>query len=210
MKLTTLLIAAATATAAPLNGCGSAPMSNGKHSFTNQGRTRDYWVHVPKGYDRSKPTPVVVLFHGWGYSGAEWVNGGGYGSVSAAPTADKENFILIAPTGLTDSRYGGNCDKGGGYCSWNAAGTSQSPGPDGPTCNDKKQTTDTCYRDTCTDGCNDICSWTTCNDDTTMVHAMLDKIEGELCVDKDRVYAGGESNGGMMTWQMGADSRAKR
>ena len=51
-------------------GCGKAPPSNGKHSFTNQLRTRDYWVHIPKGYDSSKPTPVVLLFHGWGYSGA--------------------------------------------------------------------------------------------------------------------------------------------
>jgi len=209
-----LLLAAtllATAEAYPIrSGCGKTPPSSGKHSFTNQGRSRDYWIHVPKGYDQSKPTSLVVLFHGWGYSGSEWTRGTGWGSVSAAPTADANNFIIVAPTGLTDSRLKGNCDNGGGYCSWNAAGSSQSPGPEGMTCNPKKQTYDYCYRDTCTDGCKDICSWTTCNDDTTMVHALIDKMENEFCVDQSRIYAGGESNGAMTTWQMGTDSRASR
>jgi len=195
---------------AQTGGCGKTAPKSGKFSFTDQRTNRDYWVHVPAGYDSSKETPVVVLFHGWGYSGAEWTRGSGWGAVSAAPTADKNGFILVAPTGITDSALKGNCDNGAGYCSWNGGGASQSPGPDGPTCNTKKQKDDLCYRDTCSDGCHDICSWTTCNDDTTFVHDLLDRIENEFCVDTKRVYAGGESNGGMMTWQMGTDSRAAR
>jgi len=153
-----------------------------------------------------------MMFHGWGYSGKEWTQGGGWGAQSMAPTANTNNFIIVAPTGLGDSKksLSGNCDNGAGYCSWNAAGTSQSPGPEGLTCNPNKQRTNYCYSDTCTDGCKDICSWGTCNDDTTMVHALLDKIESELCVDTSRVYVGGESMGVMMTWQMGTDSRAAR
>jgi len=211
MKLTcALLLLGLSATYANTSGCGKSPIRSGKHTFTNQGRTREYWVHVPRNYNRNSATPVVTMFHGWGYSGAEWVTGGGWGAVSAAPTADANNFIIVAPTGLSDSRWGGNCDNGGGYCGWNGGGTAHSPGPEGMTCNPSNQRSNLCYRDSCTDGCNDICSWGPCNDDATMVHALLDKIESELCVDQTRVYAGGESNGAMMTWQMGTDSRAGR
>jgi dienelactone hydrolase len=129
-----------------------------------------------------------------------------------APTADANNFIIVAPTGLSDSRFRGNCDNGGGYCGWNGAGVSHSPGPEGATCNPSVQRSNLCYRDTCTDksDCADICSWGPCNDDASMVHSLLDQIEEEFCVDTSRVYAGGESNGAMMTWQMGTDSRAAR
>jgi len=191
-------------------GCGSNPISSGKKYFSDQNKQREYFINVPSGYDKNTPTPVVVLFHGWGYSGKEWYSGGGWGAQSATPTSNKNGFILISPTGLTDSSLSGNCDNGGGYCSWNAAGTSGSPGPMGATCDPKRQKTDYCYHDTCPNGCKDICSWTTCNDDTLMVHNLLDLIENELCVDKSRIYAGGESNGGVMTWQMGTDSRAGR
>lgn len=202
------VVASLVATAS--SGCGSNAPSSGKKYFTDQNKQREYFINVPSGYNKNTPTPVVILFHGWGYSGAEWYSGGGWGAVSATPTSNSKNFILIAPTGLTDSSLRGNCDNGGGYCSWNAAGTTGSPGPMGKTCNTKKQKENYCYYDTCPQGCKDICSWTTCNDDTTMVHNLLDLIETQVCVDKTRVYAGGESNGGVMTWQMGTDSRAGR
>lgn len=192
------------------SGCGATKPSSGKVSFTNQGRSREYWVHVPSGYNVNSPVPVVILFHGWGYSGKEWYSGSGLGARSASLVSEKYGFLLVAPTGLSDSNFPGNCDNGGGYCSWNAAGTTGSPGPEGSTCNTAVQTRDLCYHDTCLDGCRDSCWWTTCNDDTTFVHALLDKIESEFCVDRTRVYAGGESNGGLMTWQMGTDSRAAR
>lgn len=193
------------------SGCGkSSHPRSGKHSFNNQGKSRDYYINVPTGYSSSSRWPVVVLFHGWGLSGKEWYSGSGYGTHSATPASNAHGFILVAPTGLTDSSLPGNCDNGGGYCSWNAGGTTGSPGPQGPTCNLNIQKDDYCYRDTCKGGCKDRCSWSTCNDDTTMVHDLLDKIESEFCVDLSRVYAGGESNGGMMTWQMGTDSRASR
>jgi len=204
------LIATVAATPNSSKGCGVVAPKSGKQTFTNQGHTREFWMHVPNSYDKNTATPLVILFHGWGYSGKEWYSGSGPGAVSAVPAAEEHGFILVAPTGLTDSRFPGNCDNGAGNCGWNGAGTSGSPGPLGPTCNKKIQKEDDCYYDTCADGCKDICSWSTCNDDTTMVHALLDKLEGELCVDQTRIYAGGESNGGMMTWQMGTDSRAAR
>lgn len=192
------------------SGCGSTiTPSSGKVTMTNQGHTREYWVHIPQEYSTDVPTPLVMLFHGWGYSGKEWYGGGGAGTRPASSTADKYGFLLVAPTGLSDSRFPGNCDTGNGYCSWNGGGTTGSPGPEGKTCSSKQQQ-DLCYHGTCADGCKDLCWWTTCNDDTTFVHALLDKIEAEFCIDRTRIYAGGESNGGVMTWQMGTDSRAAR
>ena len=90
------------------SGCGTTPPRSGKYTMTNQLRERQYYIHIPRDYDNSKPSAVVLLFHGWGYSGAEWTQGSGFGAVSAAPTADAKNFILVAPTGLSDKRFPGN------------------------------------------------------------------------------------------------------
>jgi poly(3-hydroxybutyrate) depolymerase len=189
-------------------GCGKNPGSNGMKTNRLGGQDREYWQHTPTGYNNNEPTPLVVLFHGWGYSGAEWGNGQGFGAVSAVPAANSNGFVMVAPTGLTDSALRGNCNNGGGYCSWNAGGTSRSPGPDGPTCA-PAQRYDYCYRDTC-GSCDDNCSWTNCNDDVAFVSDLLDQLEDDLCIDTERIYVGGESNGGIMTYELVQDARTAR
>jgi hypothetical protein len=57
------------------------------------------------------------------------------------------------------------------------------------------------------------CAWTTCDDVVTRsgtgteatgwIPFLYDKLESELCIDTTREYAAGESNGGMMTYQLG-------
>src|SRR5258708_11221273 len=39
-------------------------------SFMSSGRTREYLLYVPRGYDRSKPTALVISLHGAGLWGA--------------------------------------------------------------------------------------------------------------------------------------------
>lgn len=199
-------------------GCGhlTTPVE-GRTTFIHRGQEREYWIHIPNGYTNTKAQSLVILFHGWGSSGSEWYKGGqGFGFQEAVTAADKNNFILVAPTGLSDSQLKGNCDKGSGYCSWNAAGTSGSVKKKTPTCNEtlvqKGGFGTECYKDTCTgaDQCSDVCAWTTCNDDVGFVHDLLDFVENNLCVDQARMYAGGESNGGAMTWELAMDSRGSR
>lgn len=64
-------------------------------TVTSSGMRRTYRVHIPASYDRSKPIPVVMVFHGLG----------GNGALMKALTqfdiyADKKNFVVIYPDGL--------------------------------------------------------------------------------------------------------------
>ncbi|MDB4906757.1 MAG: hypothetical protein JWO05_1541 [Gemmatimonadetes bacterium] len=60
------------------------------------GVTRDYVLHVPPGYDRRKPTPLVISMHGaalWGAAQevtSRW-----------SELADRERFIVVYPSAAT-------------------------------------------------------------------------------------------------------------
>jgi polyhydroxybutyrate depolymerase len=53
------------------------------------------------------------------------------------------------------------------------------------------------------------CVWCTCNDDLAFVDQLLDELQNTLCIDLDRVYATGVSNGAMFAHRLGCD-RADR
>ena len=63
-------------------------------SFVSSGEQRDYLLYVPKSYDRSRPTPLVISMHGAGLWGAAqretslWNN-----------LADIQGFIVVYPSG---------------------------------------------------------------------------------------------------------------
>ncbi len=62
---------------------------------------RPYMFHVPTGYDKSKPTPLVVLLHGYTASGALQES---YFNLTAV--SDAHTFLYAYPDGLQDQ--GGN------------------------------------------------------------------------------------------------------
>lgn len=55
---------------------------------------RSLLVHVPKGFDGSRPAPLVVLLHGSGGTGRQML-----ANARLAETADRHGFILAAPDG---------------------------------------------------------------------------------------------------------------
>lgn len=63
------------------------------HTIVSSGLTRDYTLHVPSGYDGSKPTPLVISMHGaslWGAAQqalSQWDR-----------VADREGFIVVYPS----------------------------------------------------------------------------------------------------------------
>lgn len=59
---------------------------------------RAYIVHVPKSYDKSQPTPLVIAYHGLGLP---MVMMPSYCGLDA--TADKHNFIVVYPGGINTS-----------------------------------------------------------------------------------------------------------
>lgn len=68
------------------------PVGTSTHMLQHDGQERSYLLHVPSGYDGSKRTPVVVLFHGLGGTPDKVM-----GTSGMAALADRDNFIVVAP-----------------------------------------------------------------------------------------------------------------
>jgi polyhydroxybutyrate depolymerase len=86
-----------------------------------QGLTRQYKVHIPKGYDCRVPAPVVFCLHGLRQTAVSFcVNGTGFPGGAGFPAkSDLAGFILVMPNGHANSWNGGDC-----------CGTAQSMGLD--------------------------------------------------------------------------------
>lgn len=63
-----------------------------KRSLTIDGETRNYYLHVPPGFDPSKPMPLVLVLHGHGDHAASVSRISGMDE-----KADKEGFIVAYP-----------------------------------------------------------------------------------------------------------------
>lgn len=194
------------------SGCGkSSPYTLGKTTVatgTYAGVKWTYRIYVPKAYKSTTPLPLLIHHPGWGMSAASEESGAGITALS-----DTYGFISVTAQGGDD-----NSNRGGPWYSWNAVGTTQSPGPGGYTCTKKANYPEYCY--TSCDGCgnhNPQCDWTTCEETGPtptgtglsnvggFIPSLYDTLESQLCVDTSREYASGESNGGMMTYQLGVD-----
>lgn len=70
----------------------------GKNRFTltSEGVEREYFVHVPTGYQSSVATPVVIMFHGGGQNGELFYNISGWKEVG-----ETENILTVYPSALT-------------------------------------------------------------------------------------------------------------
>ena len=87
----------------------AADLGAGDHSlgFELDGWERTYHVHVPSAYDATKPTPLVLAFHGAAMDGKRMI-----AFCALNETSDREKFIVVYPdgTGL------------GPFRTWNAGG----------------------------------------------------------------------------------------
>ncbi len=145
----------------PSAGCGGTagyPLGTTLGMLAHDGLDRTFRVHVPPGYDASRPSSVVLMFHGGGGSGEQLDTM----SSNMTPIADRENFIVVYPDGTGTIR------------TWNGGG--------------------------CCGGAvrNDV-------DDVGFVSALLDHLEGSLCVDRARVFASGMSNGGILSHRLACE-----
>lgn len=140
-------------------GCGLAPPGGALPGSTIEltlpfgGLERPYHLHLPSQYNPRAPTPIVLVFHGYGGTGASMAS-------ALSDEADIDTFIVVAPTGPEDPEP-----------SWSGGGSSDSPGPEGPTCIPGSD--GVCYAscDARPQGCSD-CDWTTCLDDVAFVSAL--------------------------------------
>jgi poly(3-hydroxybutyrate) depolymerase/CubicO group peptidase (beta-lactamase class C family) len=150
---------------------------------------REYRLHLPTGYDPSDPAPLVLVFHG--YTGtAERVE---MEYTSFSSHSDEQGYVVLYPqaTGF---------DAGGSWVtSWNDLACNASPGTAGPICTDNAVDYPTPPE------CGEPrgCDWCSCYDDVRFIEALLDQVEESLCIDRDRVFATGISNGGMFVHRLG-------
>lgn len=191
----------------PSSGCGqdppydpSSPRQSAYFEDNFDGNQRGYLMHLPTTYDQNRPTPLVISFHGWSLSSQdnwEWMG--------FKENIEQENYITIFPDGIRDCLGQAQC-----WSSWNAVGSSfnGADGPEGWTCQPG-----TANSQACADSCQPLgfcnsqnnrnCNWATCVDDSSFVEQLLDRLEAQLCVDRARVFASGESMGGMMAFELG-------
>lgn len=86
----------------------SEPLAPGDttRSLSYDGEERTYILHIPPARDPSQPTPLVIIFHGFGLDGEEMVRITGFSA-----QADISGFIAVYPngTGRKLSWNGGDC-----------------------------------------------------------------------------------------------------
>lgn len=88
------------------SGCGGSSAAAGNLDWTikSDGRDRTVRVHVPPGYDSTKPTPVVLNFHGRNSTAQqeELISG-------MTPKADAKGYVVVYPTGVGQTWNAGLC-----------------------------------------------------------------------------------------------------
>jgi len=72
--------------------------------LTVSGKQRTFDLHVPPGYDATKSTPLVFLFHGYTMTPAQIES-----ATHFAATADARGLIVAFPTGIGESFNAGDC-----------------------------------------------------------------------------------------------------
>jgi poly(3-hydroxybutyrate) depolymerase len=87
-------------------GCGKAPtLTSGVKSITVNGKTRQYTLRVPSGYDSSKAYKLIFAFHWVGGTMNDVASGGSDKEAWAYYGMQKksaESAILVAPQGLNN------------------------------------------------------------------------------------------------------------
>jgi polyhydroxybutyrate depolymerase len=80
-----------------LAGCSSPPPARPTGPTNALVAARPYDMNVPASYDPSKPTPVVVMLHG--YSATPFLEEGIY---QLTPLSESRNFLYVTPSGTSD------------------------------------------------------------------------------------------------------------
>jgi beta-galactosidase len=179
----------------PSTGCGNKePVSPGGsivRSLEVGKLEREYRLHLPTGYDPASPAPLVLAFHGYTTTANQFETK--YNSFSQH--ADEHGYVVVYPQG-SSFEAGGQL-----ITSWNDLACNASPGPEGPTC------TEGAFDYPTPPECGEPgeCDWCSCYDDVGFIVSLLDELEATLCIDLDRTFATGMSNGAMFVHRLGCD-----
>lgn len=180
------------------SGCGSSPPVT---AGSTTGLTipvgsdqRRYLLTIPDNYDKNKPYPLMLSFHGYGMDADTFADYDG-----TVPRAKRGDMIVAHPDGSDDVKNGPR------WKSWNAVGSSSTTGASASTCDLDVVTHEYGKKMPQYASCRDNaagCGWTTCRDDVKFAEALLNFLEGAYCIDESQVRLQGESNGGMLVYEI--------
>jgi len=183
---------------------------------------RFYYIYTPKNYLNSEEnTKVIFAFHGYGDSGIYYTHPEGEYKKRTArflELADEYNYAIVAFDGLTGLGGKDGIDNPEIFRSWTSGGTATGLTPDGdPTCDltmkwtNPKNVVDLCYKSQCE--CTNRCGYSHCaDDDIQMISDFITsgELANKLCYDENAIFATGNSNGGIFTWNLGQDERTAK
>ena len=143
-----------------------------EQTYDQNGAVRTYELTIPEDYDGTDAAPLVVLLHG---------AGGTAESVSEESSMPAEgaarDFVVVAPEALAaDVAVGSFGRIEGGI--WNIAAAFTDPATGSTTTVPDAEITS--------------------NDDVAFINGLVDHLESTLCIDADREYVTGKSNGAGM------------
>jgi polyhydroxybutyrate depolymerase len=182
------------------SGCGSVVPTSGTYMIAHAEVARSYRLSMPSSYEVARPTRLVLVFHGWGGDESEFLS-----DPTLVPEANRRGYVVVAPRGIGS----GPPDKRNN--SWTFRGSATGVIAEGtartPIC-DTSITPDYTYPSCNKKRALNTCSWTQCqDDDVDFVRSLIKHLEATLCIDTRHVFAVGGSNGGMFTWELGANPR---
>ncbi len=99
---------------------GIAAGGDYERSLKHDGLTRNYLIHVPRGYNAKKAAPLVFAFHGGGGNMDYMAKDKYYGLISKS---DQEGFVVVFPNGYSKLRSGKLATWNAGACCANARDT---------------------------------------------------------------------------------------
>ena len=79
------------------------------YDFKEAGKEMDYALYVPRGYQKEKKAPLLVLLHGLGSNPREVIS---YEGITAE--AEKRGYLVVAPFGYNERGWYGSQGKGRG------------------------------------------------------------------------------------------------
>ena len=149
---------------------------------TGETMFRYYYVNLPADYDETKEYPIIMWFHGWG-SVTRPTNS------NFEQLGQKEGIITVYPIGMGDEL--GEAARN----SWNV-------GDAGNTFTCTENTVSSCYV-----SCKKLnqcsrCNCFTCYDDAFFVKSLFYELEWYFCINENKRYVTGASNGGMFTYYL--------
>lgn len=156
----------------------SASVEGGR-TIEVDGVERAYVVHLPDDHDPTEPAPLILNLHGFGSDIAQ------QDAITDLPAeAGARGYVVVTPQALgvsipDENPVGDQADDLEGFAFWNIFGSSEV--------------------DFGADNTLPVSGADLGADDVAFFGALLDRLETDLCVDAERIYSTGMSNGAGMT-----------